>query len=301
MTPADTAFDRLHDAVATRGPVCFGLDTSLEYLPSKALSAYADAAESVLAYNEALVEATSDVVACYKLQIAYYEELGLPGLRVYAKTLQLIRSRGLVAIADIKRGDIADTASRYANAHLAGDFEADCVTLNPYMGMDSLEPWLALAEKRGKGLFALVRTSNPGMRDFEGLELGKGGRVYDEVARRVAELAERGRGRRGHGVLGAVLGCTEREEAASLRSRLRGVFLLVPGYGAQGGSAADAALLLEGPKGEANGGVVNASRSLLKAWAAAGLEGGETSLEQAAAAARAAAMTMRDALREAAT
>ncbi|MEI6877375.1 MAG: orotidine-5'-phosphate decarboxylase, partial [Spirochaetota bacterium] len=240
-----------------------------------------------------IIESTADVAACYKVQIAYYEELGLSGLDAYAKTLHLIRSRGHVAIADIKRGDIADTATRYARAHLEGDFEADCVTLNPYMGIDSLEPWLLAAERLGKGLFALVRTSNPGMRDFEALELSSGGRVYDEVARRVAALADRGRGRRGYGALGAVLGCTEREEAASLRKRLSGVFVLIPGYGAQGGAAEDAALLLE----KGNGGVVNASRSILKAWSAAGLETGSTDLQAAAGAARGAAIAMRDALR----
>lgn len=294
-----TAFDRLHDAVAARGPVCVGLDTALEQLPPRLRSAWPSAAEAVLAYNLALIGATAEYAACFKLQIAYYEELGLAGLRTYAATLEAIRSRGIVAIADIKRGDIADTATRYARAHLRGDFEADCVTLNPYMGLDSLEPWLEEAEARGKGLFALLRTSNPGMRDFEALELAKGGRVYDEVARRFASLRERGRGKRGYGALGAVVGCTEREEAASLRGRLSGLFLLIPGYGAQGGGAEDAALLLERGSDGANGGVVNASRSILKAWAAAGGDPERIGLEEAAAAAREAARAMRDAIRAA--
>ncbi|MFZ4617568.1 MAG: orotidine-5'-phosphate decarboxylase [Rectinemataceae bacterium] len=288
------AFDRLFDAVASRGPVCVGLDTTVEYLPPRVRELYASPAEAILAYNTALIEATADYAACFKVQIAYYEELGLAGLRTYAETLKLVRSKGIVVIADIKRGDIADTASRYARAHLEGEFEADCVTLNPYMGLDSIEPWLAVAEKRGKGLFALVRTSNPGMRDFEALELAKGGHVYDEVAQRVAGLSGRGRGRHGYGALGAVLGCTEREEAASLRQRLPGVFVLIPGYGAQGGAAADAALLLDRYNGAGNGGVVNASRSILKAWSAAGLDPAETGLEEAAGAARAAACAMRE-------
>ena len=288
------AMDRLHAAVEARGPVCVGLDTALDYLPARVRSAYPSPSEAVLAYNAALIEATADYAACFKIQIAYYEELGLEGLAAYAKTLQLVRSRGIVAIADIKRGDIADTAGRYARAHFSGDFEADCVTLNPYMGLDSIEPWLEEAEKRGKGLFALVRTSNPGMKDFEALELAKGGRVYDEVARRFAALSDRGRGDCGYGALGAVVGCTEREEAASLRSRLPATFILIPGYGAQGGAADDAALLLE----KGNGGVVNASRSILKAWSAAGLSPEDTGLEAAAAAAREAARLMRDALRD---
>lgn len=291
-----TAFDRLHDAVAARGHVCVGLDTAVEHLPPKVRAAHDSPAAAMLAYNLALIEATADVAACFKVQIAYYEEHGIEGLKAYAATLAAIRKRGIVAIADIKRGDIADTASRYAKAHLAGEFEADCVTLNPYMGLDSIEPWLEVAERAGKGLFALVRTSNPGMRDFEALELAKGGRVYDEVARRFVGLSDRGRGARGHGALGAVVGCTERDEAASLRARLPGVFVLIPGYGAQGGAAEDAALLIE----NGNSGVVNASRSILKAWAGLGGDPAGIGLEEAAAAARDAAIVMRDAIKAAA-
>ncbi|HUX41562.1 MAG TPA: orotidine-5'-phosphate decarboxylase [Rectinemataceae bacterium] len=290
-----TNYDRLFDAVAAKGPVCVGLDTALEHLPPAVRTAFSSPAKAVLAYNKALIASTADYAACFKVQIAYYEELGLEGLQTYAQTLAAIRAAGHIAIADIKRGDIADTASRYVRAHFSGEFEADCVTINPYMGLDSIEPWLEVAESLGKGLFALVRTSNPGMRDFEGLELQKGGRVYDEVARRVASLSDRGRGIRGYGALGAVVGCTEREEAAALRERLSGVFILIPGYGAQGGGAEDAVLLLK----DGNGGVVNASRSILKAWAVSGLPAGSIGLDEAAAAAREAARSMRDALAKA--
>jgi len=286
------AMDRLYEAVAKRGHVCVGLDTAVDHLPAQVRAAYPSPTAAILAYNRAIISATADFAACFKVQIAYYEEHGVEGLRVYAETLRLIRSRGLVAIADIKRGDIADTATRYVRAHLSGDFEADCVTLNPYMGLDSIEPWLVEAEKRGKGLFALVRTSNPGMRDFQGLELAKGGRVYDEVARRFSALSTRGRGSHGYGALGAVVGCTERSEAAAIRERLSGVFILIPGYGAQGGAAEDAALLLA----DGNGGIVNASRSILKAWSTAGLDSASTGLEEAAAAAGRAAREMRDAI-----
>lgn len=292
----DTSMDRLYEAVETKGPVCVGLDTAPEYLPPAVLSAAASPAEAVLAYNEALIAATKDLAACYKVQIAYYEALGLAGLRAYAETLRRIRSQGCIAIADIKRGDIADTAERYVKAHFEGEFEADLATLNPYMGMDSLEPWLRTAERRGKGVFALVRTSNPGMRDFEALGLAEGGRVYETVAERIAALTERGRGSHGYGALGAVVGCTERDEAAELRRRLAGVFILIPGYGAQGGGADDAVLLLE----KGNGGVVNASRSILKAWSSrvAGATDA-VGLEEAAAAARDATRDMALALREA--
>jgi orotidine-5'-phosphate decarboxylase len=287
--------DRLYEAVAEKGPVCVGLDTAAEYVPAAARRAAHGDAEAVLAYNQAVVEACIDVAACFKTQIAYYEELGIAGLTVYAKTLRFIRERGGLAIADIKRGDIADTARRYARAHFEGEFEADFVTLSPYMGMDSIEPWLAYAETRGKGAFVLMRTSNKGMRDFEYQQLQSGGRLYDAVGDKLAVLAEQYTGAYGYGAFGAVLGCTERGEGALIREQRKNLFFLIPGYGAQGGAADDAALLLR----NGNGGVVNASRSILKAWMN-GAENADTGLEQAAAAAREAAVEMRDAIRAAA-
>jgi orotidine-5'-phosphate decarboxylase len=195
----------------------------------------------------------------------------------------------------------------YARAHFEGDFEADFVTLSPYMGMDSIEPGLSYADRTGKGAFVLLRTSNKGMRDFQNLEI-KGGspplipnaadasfsitpptppRLYHAVGDKLAALPQRGK--YGYGAFGAVVGATEREEAAAIRERYGGLFFLIPGYGAQGGAAEDAALLLR----EGNGGVVNASRSILKAWekAAPGTNVAE--------AAREAAVSMRDAIRKA--
>ena len=293
--------DRLFEAVSEKGHVCVGLDTAVEYLPQTERERAASDAEAVLAYNRALVEATADAAACYKVQIAYYEEMGLEGLKTYAKTLAYVREKGCLVIADIKRGDIADTARRYARAHFEGDFEADFVTLSPYMGMDSIEPWFSQAESRGKGAFILMRTSNPGMRDFEYLELGEGRRLYDAVGDRLEELAASRPGRYGYGAFGAVVGCTERDEAAAIRAKRANMFFLIPGYGAQGGAAEDAALLLR----KANGGVVNASRSILQAWSTelkAGAMGPASAvdLDFAAAAARRAVIEMRDALRAAA-
>ena len=291
--------DRLFDAVEAKGCVCVGLDTAADYVPPKELSRAGTAADAVFAFNKAIVDATIDACACFKVQIAYYEELGLAGLAAYAKTLRYVRERGALAIADIKRGDIADTASRYAAAHFGGEFEADFVTLSPYMGMDSVEPWLSWVESKGKGAFVLMRTSNKGMRDFEYRELSGGGRVYDAVGDKLDELASRYRGRSGYGAVGAVVGCTEREEAAAIRAKRSGLFFLIPGYGAQGGAADDAALLLRG----GNGGVVNASRSILKAWTApayCSVPAAEATLADAGAAARKAAVEMRDAIRAAA-
>ena len=283
--------DRLYEEVARKGNVCGGLDTAPEYLPGSVRKQAANDAEAGLAYNKALVDATLDVSACYKVQIAYYEALGLAGLAAYAKTLAYIRARGALVITDIKRGDIADTASRYAKAHFAGEFEADFVTLSPYMGMDSLEPWLAYAESKGKGAFVLMRTSNPGMRDFEYQSLTTGGKLYNAVGDKLSELADAHKGSNGDGTFGAVVGCTERDEAAAIRAQYGNLFFLIPGYGAQGGAADDAALLLR----NGNGGVVNASRSILKAWQTAAT-GNDATITVAAEAARNAVTEMRDAI-----
>jgi orotidine-5'-phosphate decarboxylase len=317
--------DALFEAVREKGHVCVGLDTAPEYIPPLEQKKAASGAEAVLAFNRALVDATLDSAACYKVQIAYYEALGLDGLKCYAQTLSYIREKGALVIADIKRGDIADTALQYARAHFEGDFEADFVTLSPYMGMDSIEPWLSFAEKKGKGAFVLMKTSNKGMKDFEYLELKETGapqgyspagilsggknaafprRLYDAVGERLSALAEKYQGASGYGAFGAVAGAdpksgAERDEAEAIRERYRKLFFLIPGYGAQGGAAKDAALFLR----EGNGGVVNASRSILKAWTraaeSAGLPPENIDNAFAARAARQAAVEMRDAIRAA--
>ena len=309
--------DRLYEAVAERGHVCVGLDTAAEYLPPGERAKALSDAQAVLAFNKALIDATLDAAACYKVQIAYYEAMGLEGLRTYAETLRYIRGRGALVIADIKRGDIADTARRYAQAHFEGEFEADFVTLSPYMGMDPIEPWLSYAESAGKGAFVLMRTCNQGMRDFEYLELKNGTenpaapyRLYDAVGDKLSALAESRMGSRGYGAFGAVVGADPksgagREEARAIRSRRGNLFFLIPGYGAQGGAAEDAALLLR----DGNGGVVNASRSILRAWAAELKAAGKAregplcraDTPFAAEAARRAALEMRDAIRKAAS
>ncbi|MDR2491173.1 MAG: orotidine-5'-phosphate decarboxylase [Spirochaetaceae bacterium] len=282
------AIDSLYEAAAKRGPLCVGLDTAPEYIPPQILSALENDAAAILAYNKALIEATVDVCACYKVQIACYEALGLAGMAAYAQTLAAIKRAGGLAIADIKRGDIAATAARYAQAHFSGDFEADFVTLSPYMGMDSIEPWLTLAEERGKGAFVLAVTSNSGRNDFECLEIAGGGRLYTKVADKLAACARTHRGAHGYGIFGMVTGCTG-DEAGWLRDTYKELFFLIPGFGAQGGGAEEASRLLT-PDG--NGGVVNASRSLLKAWQSGRAQ--EPSLFEAAGAARAAVINARD-------
>ncbi|GBU28455.1 orotidine 5'-phosphate decarboxylase [Treponema sp. R8-4-B8] len=254
--------DKLFERVKERGNVCVGLDTAADYVPELERRRARNDAEAVLAFNRTLVDAVCDVCACFKVQIAYYEEKGLDGLRVYSDILRYIRSKDCLVIADIKRGDIADTAIRYAKAHFSGDFESDFVTLSPYMGLDSIEPWLKEAQNKGKGAFVLMRTSNAGMRDFEYLEIGGGKRLYHSVGDKLASFSENFIGNYGYRLFGVVTGCTERDEAAEIRANYSDLFFLIPGYGAQGGGAKDAALLLK----DGNGGVVNASRSIITAW-----------------------------------
>jgi orotidine-5'-phosphate decarboxylase len=178
---------------------------------------------------------------------------------------------------------------RYAKAHFSGEFQADFVTLNPYMGMDSIDPWHKEAQITGKGAFVLMRTSNPGMKDFEYLELKNGKRLYHEVGEKMSQLANLHHGENGYGLFGIVTGCTEREEAAEIRKKYSNLFFLIPGYGAQGGAASDATLLLK----DGNGGVVNASRSIITAWQKEdGAENADNAF--AASCARNAAIKMRD-------
>ena len=286
------AVDLLFEAVESKGHVCAGLDTSPDYVPPLERRKAQNDAKAVLSFNKALVDSLIDVCACFKVQIAYYEEMGRSGLCAYSETLKYIRNKNGIVIADIKRGDIADTASRYAKAHFSGDFEADFVTLNPYMGMDSIKPWLKEAQMSGKGAFVLMRTSNPGMKDFQYLELSNGKMLYNEVGNKLADLAHKNKGEHGYGIFGAVVGCTERAEASLIRQEYQNLFFLIPGYGAQGGGAKDAALLLQ----NGNGGVVNASRSIITAWQKDDAQNADNAL--AAGKAREAAVKMRDEIKK---
>ncbi len=266
MNDKTYAMARLQEACAKKGPLCVGLDTDPSYLPPEVLRMYPNAAEAVFAYNRALVAACAPHAACFKVQIAYYEAMGLAGLKAYAETLKAVRAAGIPVIADVKRGDIADTAKAYARAHFEGDFEADIVTLNPYMGFETLEPFLEYVDKTGKGAFVLLRTSNPGMKDIEWLELAgsaKGARVLDAVGSGLQEIQRRygDFATSGCAPFGAVVGCTEEADARALRDRYPGLFFLIPGYGAQGGAARIAATLLDRA-----GGTVNSSRAILTAW-----------------------------------
>ncbi|WP_394980115.1 orotidine-5'-phosphate decarboxylase [Candidatus Allofournierella excrementavium] len=258
-----TNMDKLYEAVAARGPVCVGLDTDFSYLPEGFAKAELTAGENIVRFNKGVVDATKDVAGCFKVQIAYYESLGLDGIRAYKETLDYVKAAGMPVIADIKRGDIAKTAEMYAKAHFEGDFEADFITLAPYMGLDSIRPYLPYVTGAGKGLFVLVRTSNPGAKDFEYEKLADGRHVYDMVGDKLHELGGECMGEKGYSSLGLVIGGTHIEEAAEIRARYEDSFFLIPGYGAQGGTADDIARYLDK---HSNGGVVNSSRAVLLAY-----------------------------------
>jgi orotidine-5'-phosphate decarboxylase len=257
----------LQELAAVNGPLCVGLDTDPSYLPEQLMKNFGSAAEAVLTYNKEIIRriASDKSACCCKVQIAYYEAMGIEGMKIYAETLRAVKEAGLVVISDIKRGDIANTADAYARAHFSGDFETDIITVNPYMGFDTLAPFTSwCTPQHGKGLFVLLRTSNPGMTDIEQQELRSGGRVLDTVGRELERISQTFAPQyQGEtcSPAGAVVGCTEESDARMIRDAYPDIFFLIPGYGAQGGAARICATLL----GRA-GGTVNSSRGILCAW-----------------------------------
>ncbi|AKA71759.1 orotidine 5'-phosphate decarboxylase [Clostridium scatologenes] len=254
--------DKLFESVEKNGHVCVGLDTDVEYIPKWVINKNTSIEDAIFEYNKNIIDATLDVASCYKVQIAYYEALGISGLMVYKKTLEYIRSKKAIVIADIKRGDIAKTAEMYAKAHFEGDFESDFVTLNPYMGLDGVEPYLPYVKNEEKGLFLLVRTSNKGAEDIQYVDTKEKEKVYNVVGEKIQQIGEQCMGSCGYSSIGGVVGCTHVEEGIKLRADLNKMFFLIPGYGAQGGKAEDVALYLH----QGNGGVVNSSRGILLAY-----------------------------------
>lgn len=278
--------DKLYDRVEKRGVVCVGLDTALDYVPEH-IREGRTSGEAIFEFNKQIIDSTYDVAACFKVQIAYYEALGLEGLVAYKKTLEYLRERDEIIIADIKRGDIAATAKMYAKAHFEGDFEADFITLSPYMGMDSIEPYMPYLESGKKGIFTLVRTSNQGAEDIEYMDTVEGKKVYEVVADKITEMSKGCTGKCGYTAIGGVIGCTHIDEGKKIRANYNNMFFLIPGYGAQGGTAEDVALYLN----NGNGGVVNSSRGILLAYKKTGRRA-----EDFAICAREEAIKMRDSI-----
>lgn len=258
----------LQELSIKNGPLCVGLDTDPSYIPQNVLNKYENPALAVLDYNKAIIErvVNDKSACCFKVQIAYYEAMGIEGLKVYAETLKMIKKTGLIAISDIKRGDIGATSEAYAKAHFSGDFETDIITVNPYMGFDTLVPFSSWStpEKGGKGAFVLLCTSNPGMKDIEHQKLSDGSILLEKVGDEIERIGEEYKKcyeNQSCGVLGAVVGATQESDARYLRDKYKNTFFLIPGYGAQGGAARIAATLLDKA-----GGTVNSSRGILCAW-----------------------------------
>lgn len=251
--------DRLYEAVKEKGFVCVGLDSHLDYIPNYIKQKHEKLSDVIFEYNKTIIDATSDIVAIYKPQIAYYEANGLEGLIAYQRTLRYLKEKGLLSIGDVKRGDIASTAKEYAKAHFKGEFEADFITLNPYMGMDSITPYLDYLKTGEKGVFVLLRTSNEGAKDIECLDYN-GEALYFKVGDELKKFADELTSECGYSPLGFVVGATHSEEAKKIRERYKNIFFLLPGYGAQGAKAEDIRTYLN----DFNGGVVNSSRGIIK-------------------------------------
>lgn len=253
--------DRLFDEVEAKGCVCVGLDSHLDYVPQGMKNEYKQTSELLFQFNKRIIDCTSDIVPIYKLQIAFYESYGIEGLMAYKRTLEYLRSIDALSIGDVKRGDIASTASMYAKAHFQGDFETDFITLNPYMGFDSITPYLPYLESGEKGVFVLLRTSNPGAKDIEYLDVN-GESLYYHIGDKLEEMAKDYIGKCGYSSLGAVVGGTHTDEAIEIRDRYKNTYFLIPGYGAQGAGGEDVSLYLK----KGNGGIVNSSRGIIKAY-----------------------------------
>ena len=251
--------DRLYEAVKEKGFVCVGLDSHLDYIPNYIKEKHEKLSDVIFEYNKTIIDATSDIVAIYKPQIAYYEANGLEGLIAYQRTLRYLKEKGLLSIGDVKRGDIASTAKEYAKAHFKGEFEADFITLNPYMGMDSITPYLDYLKTGEKGVYVLIRTSNEGAKDIECLDYN-GEALYFKVGDELKKFADELTSECGYSPLGFVVGATHSEEARKIRERYKNIFFLLPGYGAQGAKAEDIRTYLN----DFNGGVVNSSRGIIK-------------------------------------
>lgn len=253
--------DRLYKEVQKKGNVCVGLDSHLDYIPDEMKERYQDIDEIIFQFNKSIIDCTEDITAIYKPQIAFYEAYGIKGLIAYKRTLEYIKSINALSIGDIKRGDISSTADMYAKAHFEGDFETDFITINPYMGFDSISPYFRYLDNGNKGLFVLLRTSNPGAKDIEYLDVN-GESLYYHVGDKLEELGKKYIGESGYSLVGGVVGGTHVDEATEIRERYKNTFFLIPGYGAQGAKGKDIRLYLN----DGNGGVVNSSRGIITAY-----------------------------------
>lgn len=266
--------------IKKKNPTFVGLDTRLEYLPKNLIESCCGdkisiegAAEAIFKFNRRIIDSVKEYVPGVKVQVAYYEMYGLPGIKAFKDTCQYAKDNGLIVIGDVKRNDIGSTAEAYAAAYLGETnliereeraYDLDFITVNPYLGIDGILPFLEACEEYNKGIFILVKTSNSSSADFQDIYVGDGEKMlYEVVAQKVSRWGEDLRGKRGYSPVGAVVGATHPKQAKELRESMPHTYFLVPGYGAQGGKAAD----IIGCFDEGGlGAVVNASRSIICAY-----------------------------------
>ena len=262
----------------TNAPIVVGLDPMLNYIPEhiqkKAFAEFGEtlegAAEAIWQYNKGIVDATYDLIPAVKPQIAMYEQFGIPGLIAYKKTVDYCKSKDLVVIGDIKRGDIGSTSAAYAVGHLGqvqvgsrkyAGFDEDFATVNPYLGSDGVKPFMDICKEEKKGIFVLVKTSNPSSGEFQDRVID-GRPLYELVGEKVAQWGDELMGDE-YSYVGAVVGATYPEMGKVLRKIMLKTFILVPGYGAQGGKGAD---LVHFFNEDGLGAIVNSSRGIIAAY-----------------------------------
>ena len=265
----------------TGAPIVVGLDPMMKFIPEhikeKAFAEFGEtlegAAEAIWQYNKAIVDAIYDLVPAVKPQIAMYEQFGLPGLSAFYKTVQYCKEKGLIVIGDIKRGDIGSTSEAYAVGHLGKvqvgsksyyGFDEDFVTVNPYLGSDGVNPFIKVCKEENKGIFVLVKTSNPSSGEFQDRQIADAGNrpLYEVVGEQVAKWGETHMGDT-YSYVGAVVGATYPEMGKVLRKIMPKSYILVPGYGAQGGKGAD---LVHFFNEDGLGAIVNSSRGIIAAY-----------------------------------
>lgn len=291
----------------TNNPTVMGLDPRYEMLPECIKNKYGkdvkSVCEGILEYNKNLIDNTYDIIPAVKPQIAFYEMFGIEGMKCFKETCKYAKEKGMIVIADIKRGDIGTTAAGYSNAYLGrtlvGDseesfYDIDWVTVNPYLGIDGVKPFIEDCIKYNKGIFVLVKTSNKSSGELQDLKLEDGKTVYEKVAELVNSWGEELIGEHGYSSIASVVGATYPIQIKKLREIMPNSYFLIPGYGAQGGKAEDIALGFE----NGLGGIVNASRSLMCAFKSDRWKD-KFSDEEYAKATRAEAIRMRDELNSA--
>jgi len=269
--------DRLAEKIiACKAPIVVGLDPVIEKIPAAYFAPYDNSidgtAAAVLDFNRDVIDAVCDMVPCVKPQIAFFELLGSAGVRAFEQTVRYAKEKGLLVIEDGKRNDIGNTADAYANGHLGrvrlkntvteSPLAVDFLTVSPFLGEESLQPFIRVCKEENKGIFILVRTSNNGNRLVQDAKGANGATVSELLAHYVEENARASRGGSGYSAIGAVVGATYPREAAALRNIMKSAFFLVPGYGTQGGTAND---ILPCFNGDGLGAIVNSSRGILYA------------------------------------